>query len=102
MARTIADITADIERLGRILRDHAIKATPLADLILHERIRLSNRREERREKRAERRAERHAEIDADEDTLCLLLEEPDISPYLKRQMEDWEEQLVGSRGEIDR
>jgi hypothetical protein len=102
MARTIADITADIQRLERMIQEHNIKRSPLANIVYEELIELQNTREERREKRAERRAERHAEIDTDETTLATIQAETDMSQYLLNKVDQWDEKLARERTEIDR
>ncbi len=101
MARTIADISADITRLEEMIRDHSVKHAPLFEVAHAELVDLIITRQDRMDKRAERRAERHAEIDGSDATLAVIKRERDVSPYLKRQIDLWEKELGALRGEID-
>jgi hypothetical protein len=102
MARTLANIRADIQRLETMLRSGNVKRrTPLRHALRSEIEHLRQVEKERVEARTARRAERHTELDENEALITTVREETDLSPYLRNKLDDWGVILVRKRKEID-
>jgi hypothetical protein len=102
MARSIAQLREDLQRLNRIVREHSLQRSPLAHIAHDEHILLADKLQNRLEKRAERKAERHAELDTDDATLAIIQQETDMSVPLKAAVDLWDEALAAVREEVDR
>jgi hypothetical protein len=102
MARSIAQLREDLQRLNRILREHSLQSSPLAQIAHDEHVILHTKLRDRLEKRAERKAERHTELDTDDATLAVIQQETDMSVPLKAAVDLWDERLAEAREEVDR
>jgi hypothetical protein len=96
MARTVADIQADIDKLTAMLGER-YKRTKLTNLIENEIQDLEGAKHTRLEARAERRAERVAVLDSDISRVDAMLLEPDTSQYVIRKLELMKERLLVRR-----
>jgi hypothetical protein len=101
MARSIAQLREDLQRLNRIMREHSLQNSPLAHIAHDEHVVLHTKLKDRLERRAERKAERHAELDTDDDTLAVIQQEEDMSVPLKAAVDLWDEALAEKRAEVD-